>query len=65
MVDGNKNIVGLVDESATKVNTYEYTPFGKLKSETETVTNPFKFSSEYFDNETGLVYYRVLLKMGF
>ena len=57
MVDGNKNIVGLVDETATKVNTYEYTPFGKLKSETETVSNPFKFSSEYHDTETGLIYY--------
>ncbi len=57
MVDGNKNITGLVDETATKVNTYEYTPFGKLKSETETVSNPFKFSSEYHDPETGLIYY--------
>ncbi|UDQ98455.1 RHS repeat-associated core domain-containing protein [Lentisphaerota bacterium WC36G] len=56
-VDGNKNIVGLVDESAAQVNTYEYSPFGKLTTESETVENPFKFSSEYADSETNLVYY--------
>ncbi|UDQ99533.1 RHS repeat-associated core domain-containing protein [Lentisphaerota bacterium WC36G] len=38
-------------------NKYEYSPFGQLKSDTEIVNNPFKFSSEYFDNETNLVYY--------
>ncbi len=57
MVDGNKNIVGLVDESATKVNTYEYTPFGALATNVEVIENPFKFSSEYHDTETGLIYY--------
>ncbi|UDQ99535.1 RHS repeat-associated core domain-containing protein [Lentisphaerota bacterium WC36G] len=50
-------MVGLVDENAVQVNTYEYSPFGKLTTESETVENPFKFSSEYFDSETNLVYY--------
>ncbi len=57
MYDGNGNIVQYFDETQTSVAKFEYTPFGKLKSETETVSNPFKFSSEYFDNETNLVYY--------
>ena len=57
MVDGNKNIVGLVDENAVKVNSYEYSPFGKVLADNETIAQPFKFSSEYHDEQTGLVYY--------
>ena len=57
MVDGNKNITGLVDENAVKVNSYEYSPFGKLSTNNETIEQPFKFSSEYYDSETGLIYY--------
>ncbi len=57
MVDGNKNIVGLVNESGALANHYEYTPFGKLINEVEAIENPFKFSSEYADTETGLIYY--------
>ncbi len=38
---------------------YEYSPFGKLTAKTGTYAdaNPFRFSSEYADDETGLVYY--------
>jgi len=57
MVDGNKNIVGLVDEAGAIANSYEYSPFGKLINEVESVEQPFKFSSEYFDSETNLCYY--------
>jgi len=57
MVDGNKNIVGLVDEAGALVNSYEYSPFGALATNEEIVENPFKFSSEYHDEQTGLVYY--------
>ncbi len=39
------------------VASYEYSPFGKLFSESETISQPFKFSSEYADTETNLVYY--------
>ncbi len=39
------------------VNSYNYSPFGKLINEVESVENPFKFSSEYADTETNLVYY--------
>ena len=38
---------------------YEYSPFGSLTkvSGNYAGNNPFRFSSEYFDEETGLVYY--------
>ena len=39
------------------VNNYEYSPFGKLINEVEAIENPFKFSSEFADSETNLVYY--------
>ena len=56
-LDGNKNVVGLIDEAGALANNYEYSPFGKLINEVESVEQPFKFSSEYFDSETNLVYY--------
>lgn len=49
----------LSDESGNVVAHYEYSPFGSL-TKTEgayAASNPFRFSSEYFDEETGLVYY--------
>ena len=57
LADGNKNITQLINlTTGTTANHYDYTPFGKLINEVESVANQFKFSSEYHD-ETGLVYY--------
>ncbi|UDQ98797.1 RHS repeat-associated core domain-containing protein [Lentisphaerota bacterium WC36G] len=42
MYDGNGNIVKYVDETSNEV---------------ESIEQPFKFSSEYHDTETGLIYY--------
>ncbi len=58
LADGNKNITQLINlTDGTITNKYDYTPFGKLINEVESVENPFKFSSEYNEIETGLVYY--------
>ena len=54
--DANKNIVVLVDTTGSVTDTYIYDPFGNC-AHTGTSANPFRFSSEYFDEETGLVYY--------
>ena len=56
LTDGNKNIRQLKNTSGTTVEIYDYDPFGKV-SGSGTVTQPWQFSSEYFDSETGLVYY--------
>ena len=57
--DANKNVTELSDESGNVVAHYEYSPFGSLTKITGdyATNNPFRFSSEYYDEETGLVYY--------
>lgn len=57
--DVNKNIGQLMDASGSTIAKYEYSPFGKQVgcSGDYADANPFRFSSEYFDSETGLIYY--------
>lgn len=57
--DANKNVTELTDSEGTVVAHYEYSPFGMVTklSGDYAATNPFRFSSEYHDSETGLVYY--------
>jgi RHS repeat-associated protein len=56
--DDNKNVGQLIDSSSNIVSKYEYSPFGKQTVASGSYTgNPFRFSSEYYDSETGLVYY--------
>jgi len=52
------DVVGLVNESGTVVNTYEYTPWGEIRSESETVDNPIKYAGEYYDDELDMIYLR-------
>ena len=54
--DANKNVIALIDANGTVTDTYLYDPFGNC-THTGGSTNPFRFSSEHFDGETGLVYY--------
>jgi len=63
--DGNGNIVALFDSAATGgdagacVAIYEYSPYGEfLRCEgAYAKENPFRFSTKFTDDETGLVYY--------
>jgi len=56
--DANKNVGQLVNISTGTISAkYEYSPYGKLTLSNDTLSNPFKFSSEYYDGETSLVYY--------
>ena len=55
--DANKNIGQLLNSNGNIVANYEYSPFGKLMGNSDSVNNPFRFSSEYYDDESGLVYY--------
>ncbi len=55
--DGNKNTRALFDVNGTLIEKYDYTPFGQLISNNNSNINPFKFSSEYHDIETDLIYY--------
>lgn len=58
--DGNGNVMALVDAGTLQeAARYEYGPFGEVLRETgpQAHANPFRFSSKYTDDETGLVYY--------
>jgi len=57
--DANKNVTELTDESGAVVAHYEYSPFGTVTRATGpfAADNPFRFSSEFSDDETGLIYY--------
>ena len=58
--DGNGNIMTLVNASTgTIAAAYEYSPYGELIRSTGSyaANNPFRFSTKFTDDETGLVYY--------
>lgn len=58
--DGNGNVMGLVDATTgTKTAEYAYGPFGEAIQLTPNANNPspFRFSTKYQDEETGLLYY--------
>lgn len=58
--DGNGNVAALInaDTGATEA-AYEYSPFGELLrcEGAYAKENPFRFSTKFTDEETGLVYY--------
>ena len=56
-LDANKNVSDLTDAQGNVVAHYEYSPFGTHVATGSYTGNPFRFSSEVFDSETGLIYY--------
>ena len=57
IVDGNKNVIELRSTTGIVITSYAYKPFGAQELPTIEDENPFRFSSEYHDEEIGLVYY--------
>lgn len=58
--DGNGNVIGYVDMgTGTKSAIYEYGAFGEtlIADGVAAEAMPFRFSTKYTDNETGLIYY--------
>jgi RHS repeat-associated protein len=57
--DGNKNVTDLVNASGAIVAHYEYDPFGNVTVKTGVLAdeNPFRFSNECHDPETGFTTY--------
>jgi len=62
--DGNGNVGQLLayDAAGPTVNAtpgakYEYDPYGQLVNWTDTLANPFRFSTKWHDTEVSLVYY--------
>jgi RHS repeat-associated protein len=57
--DANGNVSDLADVSGNSLAHYEWDPYGNATVSTGILasTNPFRFSTKYTDDETGLVYY--------
>ena len=57
--DANGNITDLVDTNGAVVAHYEYDPYGNTiaQSGNQADANPYRFSSKYWDGETGFYYY--------
>jgi RHS repeat-associated protein len=57
--DGNKNVTDLADVGGDVIAHYEFDPFGNTVVKTGELAdeNPFRFSNEYYDPETGFVAY--------
>ncbi|MBY0262648.1 MAG: RHS repeat-associated core domain-containing protein, partial [Phycisphaerales bacterium] len=57
--DGNGNLMRLYDSAGVERAAYEYGPFGEPRSRlgSQASANPFRFSTKFADDETGLVYY--------
>ncbi|MGH8020427.1 MAG: RHS repeat-associated core domain-containing protein [Opitutaceae bacterium] len=57
--DAGGNVAALVTAGGTLAATYEYSPFGELLRARGLYAkqNPFRFSTRFHDEETGLIYY--------
>ncbi len=57
--DGNGNVMAFIKTDTTLSARYEYNPYGGLLRSTGPLgrVNPFRFSTKFWDEESGLVYY--------
>ena len=57
--DGNKNVSEVVSENGETITHYDYAPFGAVTARhgAAAVSNPWRFSSEYAEDDTATVYY--------
>ena len=58
LYNAHGDVIGLTDESGTVVNSYAYSPWGEIRTQTESVTNPIKYAGEYYDDELDMLYLR-------
>ena len=59
LYDNNGNITDYVSETGEVVASYEYDAFGRTITQSGTMADafPFRFSTKYYDAESGLYYY--------
>lgn len=56
LLNAHQDVVELRDSAGNIQNAYTYDIWGKPLKETETVYNPFRYSSELWDSKTDLLY---------
>ncbi|AIG26121.1 RHS repeat domain-containing protein [Brevibacillus laterosporus] len=52
------DIVEIKDKDGQTLNKYEYDLWGNVESKQETMSNPFLYAGELYDEESGLIYLR-------
>jgi RHS repeat-associated protein len=58
LYNGHGDVVQIVDRNGNVVNNYKYDEWGNILESNETISNPFKYAGEIYDEETGLYYLR-------
>lgn len=58
LYNGHGDVIQIVDRNGNVVNSYEYDEWGNIRTSNETISNPFKYAGEIYDEETGLYYLR-------
>ena len=56
--NGHGDVVKVTDNSGNVLNSYDYDIWGNVTAKTETMNNPFKYTGEMQDDETGFIYLR-------
>lgn len=56
--NGHGDIVRVTDVNRNVLNSYEYDIWGNVIVQSETMSNPFKYTGEVLDNESGYYYLR-------
>ncbi|MFD2117640.1 RHS repeat-associated core domain-containing protein, partial [Paenibacillus yanchengensis] len=58
MVNGHGDVTGITDTEGKLINEYTYDIWGKPLEHSETIEQSFRYSGEYWDEETNLQYLR-------
>ncbi|NOU78471.1 RHS repeat protein [Paenibacillus sp. LMG 31459] len=58
LYNGHGDVVQIVDTNGVIKNNYVYDEWGNITSQTEEISNSFKYAGETYDPETGLYYLR-------
>jgi RHS repeat-associated protein len=58
LYNGHGDVIQMVDRNGNVVNNYQYDEWGNILTSNETISNPFKYAGEVYDDETGLYYLR-------
>ncbi|MBG9587208.1 RHS repeat-associated core domain-containing protein [Cytobacillus firmus] len=56
--NGHNDVVKIADKDGKVLNEYDYDVWGNIKSQTEQMSNPFKYTGQVYDEESGLYYLR-------
>ncbi|MBH5318329.1 RHS repeat-associated core domain-containing protein [Paenibacillus sp. GSMTC-2017] len=56
--NGHGDVIKITDVYGDTLNSYDYDIWGNVIAKTETMSNPFKYSGEIYDDESDLIYLR-------